>query len=436
MGKGPNNIVPMLRLSLLLLFLCIASGWGHQRRTGEWRQLDTNDQDVLSAAEAAIDLVNEQSNSLYAIQAVRVVSAKRQVVAGIKYELVIDAGLSSCLKSAPSHTLAACPLTGSAQRYTITLVDQAWQGMARYILVSHTVADVPEDRNQGGENQGGTPPSMPCAGCPTKQTSITPEAEKAAQAGIAAYNAATLQNGGTPSPFMLTQVKSVTTQVVAGTLYKLKVLAAPSVCLDGTPAADEAETKKRIANWIAAGVALGETNQYGDSPGSMYTGGNPLFDESTGKTSDLDSYVKAQHPDAPWNSLCTVRKGAEAKEFSMTVWDQPWRTPRYVLQDHSLPTSTQHTASMLGASEGKDHKGGDGHAQGKRMRRLGAALGVVACFAILIAVAAYGFRAMRARAEDEDGSVVAETNDEPGFAPLSEEEEAGLVHGDTTKASV
>jgi len=428
MGNGPNiDIVPMLRLSLLLLFLCIASG---QRRTGEWRQLDTNDQDVISAAEAAIDLVNEQSNSLYAIQAVRVVSAKRQVVAGIKYELVIDAGLSSCLKSAPSHTLAACPLTASAQRYTITLVDQAWQGMARYILVSHTIAEVPE------ENQGGTPPSTPCVGCPTKQTSITPEAEKAAQAGIAAYNAATLKSGGTSSPFMLTQVKSVTTQVVAGTLYKLTVLAAPSVCLDGTPAADEAETKKRIANWLSAKLALGEINQYGDSPGSMYTGGSPLFDESTGKTSDLDSYVKAQHPDAPWNSLCTVRKGAEAKEFSMTVWDQPWRTPRYVLQAHSLPTSTQHTASMLGASEGKHHKEGDGHAQGKRMRRLGAALGGVACFAILIAVAAYGFRAMRARAEDEAGSVVAETTDEPGFAPLSEEEEAGLVHGDTAKASV
>ena len=54
----------------------------------------------------------------------------------MKYELVLDAGLSSCANDGAEHTLEACPVDSPA-RYTIVVVDQAWQ-TPRYTLVSHT----------------------------------------------------------------------------------------------------------------------------------------------------------------------------------------------------------------------------------------------------------------------------------------------------------
>jgi hypothetical protein len=38
-------------------------------------------------------------------------------------------------------------------------------------------------------------------------------------------------------------------------------------------------------------------NQFGDPPGTMYTGGTPLFDEKTGKSTDRAAYIFARHPD-------------------------------------------------------------------------------------------------------------------------------------------
>lgn len=42
-------------------------------------------------------------------------------------------------------------------------------------------------------------------------------------------------------------------------------------------------------------------NQYGDSGDMMYAGGTPLFDERTGKSIPLASYVLVKYPLRPWN---------------------------------------------------------------------------------------------------------------------------------------
>jgi hypothetical protein len=424
------------------------------------------------------------------------VEAKQQVVAGMKYAIVMDAGLSSCLKTAPSHILSACPLTGSASRYTLTVVDRQW-ATPRYTLLTHAMADVPEDTNsnnnlganghglpptsqsgvcassptqmckmmcqrtptcpvgqcamrQGscctfecqdiqhnlGQNGHGLPPAptMPCAGCPSSVT-VTPEAEAAALAGMERYNAALgLRASGT---FQLVQVKSVTTQVVAGTLFKLTVVAGPTSCLDGTPsaAATPAVDRSRITAWIAQGVAKGTMNEYGDAPDTMYTGGSPLFDESTGEMRVLSEYVMAAHPSRPWDSLCTVEK-ADEKEFTMKVWDQPWRTPRYILQAHSLPEQPGAVASMLGNKhEGDANAQHDSEAKNETLGVVGGVFAMVVSAAVLVAVAAYGFKSMAGRNGALEGQAAA-GEDLPDFEPLSNEEAGILVEGGLSKTSV
>ena len=63
------------------------------------------------------------------------------MVAGVKYELVFDAGLSTCANDGTSHTQEACPVS-STSWYTVVVVDQAWMD-PRYTLLSHTMEASP-----------------------------------------------------------------------------------------------------------------------------------------------------------------------------------------------------------------------------------------------------------------------------------------------------
>lgn len=68
------------------------------------------------------------------------------------------------------------------------------------------------------------------------------------------------------------------------------------------------ELKAEIDAWIAAN----HRNQFGDAPGTMYPGGSPLFDESTGIRLQRYEYIIRNHPGiftnlpAPTNSPVTV----------------------------------------------------------------------------------------------------------------------------------
>lgn len=57
------------------------------------------------------------------------------------------------------------------------------------------------------------------------------------------------------------------------------------------------EDKKRIDSWLKKN----DLNLYGDSKGTSYTGGTPLFDEKTGKKNDRYEYLMQKFPDKPWN---------------------------------------------------------------------------------------------------------------------------------------
>ena len=78
------------------------------------------------------------------------------------------------------------------------------------------------------------------------------------------------------------------------------ITASPSASVSAPPTISTTAglmENQKIDAWIAAN----NLNQYGDSKDTVYAGGNPLFNEATGQTTDRYEYIKQQHPDKPWN---------------------------------------------------------------------------------------------------------------------------------------
>ena len=70
-----------------------------------------------------------------------------------------------------------------------------------------------------------------------------------------------------------------------------------NVWLNARRQALEINEKAKIEKWIVDN----KLNEYGDSADTLYAGGTPLFDETTGKTMSRWEYIKKKHPDKPWN---------------------------------------------------------------------------------------------------------------------------------------
>lgn len=75
--------------------------------------------------------------------------------------------------------------------------------------------------------------------------------------------------------------------------------------------------KEKIAidGWIEA-TGL---NKYGDPKHTMYTGGTPLFDETTGTTIDRYVYIVRKHPSRPWKSE-SYSDSASGSSFDASSW--------------------------------------------------------------------------------------------------------------------
>jgi hypothetical protein len=58
-----------------------------------------------------------------------------------------------------------------------------------------------------------------------------------------------------------------------------------------------ADEKSKIDAWIKTN----DLNEYGDPKDTMYTGGTPLFDETTGESTDRYDYVIKKYLQRPWN---------------------------------------------------------------------------------------------------------------------------------------
>ena len=62
------------------------------------------------------------------------------------------------------------------------------------------------------------------------------------------------------------------------------------------------DEKRVIDTWIVSNGL----DEVGNPRGTMYTGGTPLFDESTGRRVDRYEYIVGAHPDRPWATLETL----------------------------------------------------------------------------------------------------------------------------------
>ena len=62
------------------------------------------------------------------------------------------------------------------------------------------------------------------------------------------------------------------------------------------------DEKRDIDTWVLSN----DLDEVGNPRGTMYTGGTPLFDESTGRRVDRYEYIVGAHPDRPWATLETL----------------------------------------------------------------------------------------------------------------------------------
>lgn len=62
------------------------------------------------------------------------------------------------------------------------------------------------------------------------------------------------------------------------------------------------EEKPQEYDLIDAWIVSNDLNENGDSKTTMYMGGTPLFDESTGESTSKYDYIMKKHPHAPWNN--------------------------------------------------------------------------------------------------------------------------------------
>ena len=200
------------------LLACSAFGQlGGGNVVGGASSVDVNDVDLLAALDAGMLALNAQSNSLYLYQRVRVVSATKQVVAGLKYTIQIEMGTSECLKTVESSSLDECPIAGGNTAVTeLVVIDQAWMA-PRYSLVSSALVSAPAESVSDPEPVGGA------AGI-----SLDDEAMLAAlEAGIFKLNE---QSNTADLEFVVNHVLQVTRQVVAGLKYTIRV----EVCETGS----------------------------------------------------------------------------------------------------------------------------------------------------------------------------------------------------------
>uniref|UniRef100_A0A915EKT4 Cystatin domain-containing protein n=1 Tax=Ditylenchus dipsaci TaxID=166011 RepID=A0A915EKT4_9BILA len=91
--------------------------------TGGWTEQDVASDTVKELAHKTVQKFNTQSNDMFYLIPVEIVSAKSQVVAGIQYELKIKVGKSSCKKnqvSADEFDPKKCEETSENDRKVIT----------------------------------------------------------------------------------------------------------------------------------------------------------------------------------------------------------------------------------------------------------------------------------------------------------------------------
>ncbi|XP_064020709.1 cystatin-like [Pogoniulus pusillus] len=116
-----------LRLGLSLLAVALVCGATAQRPASPPRMVGApvtidnaeNDEGLQQALRFAMEKYNEASNDLYSSRVVRVISAKKQIVAGVKYIMEVEIARTTCEKPAADPQNCAFPDSPQLSQHTV-----------------------------------------------------------------------------------------------------------------------------------------------------------------------------------------------------------------------------------------------------------------------------------------------------------------------------
>ncbi|NXE95996.1 CYT protein, partial [Menura novaehollandiae] len=128
------SVVVLLAAALLFFAGAVRGGEPRPRLLGAPETIDDpeNDEGLERALQFAMTAYNRASNDMYTSRVVRIISAKRQIVAGVKYIMEVEIARTTCTK--PAVDLQRCAFHDEPQ-------------MAKHTICNFVVLNVPW-RNQ------------------------------------------------------------------------------------------------------------------------------------------------------------------------------------------------------------------------------------------------------------------------------------------------
>ncbi|NXA74340.1 CYT protein, partial [Thryothorus ludovicianus] len=135
-GMAVHGVSVAVLLAAALLFLAgaVRSAEIRPRMVGAPESIDDpeNDEGLERALQFAMTAYNRASNDMYSSRVVRIISAKRQIVAGVKYIMEVEIARTTCTK--PATNIQHCAFHEEPQ-------------MAKHTICNFVVLNVPW-RNQ------------------------------------------------------------------------------------------------------------------------------------------------------------------------------------------------------------------------------------------------------------------------------------------------
>ncbi|MBN3309270.1 CYT2 protein, partial [Amia calva] len=189
-------------------------------------QLDGGIQDVSplslavqKAAQFAVDQYNKDSKDQFAFKMLKIVSAREQVVAGMKYYLEMEMGQTQCKKGA-SADVQSCPLSSSDQTYLchFEVLSVPWTQLTQ-LLKSSCTAPVHVPVLENAQLDGGIQDVSP----------LSLAVQKVAQFAVDQYN----KDSKDQFAFKMLKIVSAREQVVAGMKYYLEMEMGQTQCKKG-----------------------------------------------------------------------------------------------------------------------------------------------------------------------------------------------------------
>ncbi|XP_037761031.1 cystatin-POGU1 [Chelonia mydas] len=113
----------------LLLLAGLGLGLRGERLVGGLQEVPVSDPGVQAAVRFAVEAYNRASNSLHYSRAERVLRARSQVVAGMKYYLTVQLVTTQCRKNGAglgNGDVSTCPLPPASEQQKLLCEFQVW----------------------------------------------------------------------------------------------------------------------------------------------------------------------------------------------------------------------------------------------------------------------------------------------------------------------